>query len=85
MSDPTTLDGLLAEVSDAMADDLDYVVLKRHRGYYRLGAYGYTGDIEKAGRWTKAEAESYASVEPENISAVYAPIVPTTSPAGESK
>jgi len=59
----------------------DHLIWNNTReGFYRPDRAGYTTRIQNAGRYTKAEAEAEARVEPGNIFAVPAPVDPLALP-----
>lgn len=58
-----------------MSDEAKYLV-KKDGYFYRPNAQGYTQFKFDAGRYTKAEAEAHAAVEPWHMSAVHEDDVP---------
>ena len=58
----------------------DWLILKDGY-YYRPNRAGYTKEVSAAGRYTKAEADREAAIEPWHMSAVHITTIPTTQPA----
>jgi len=58
-----------------MSDEAKYLV-KKDGYFYRPNAQGYTNFKFDAGRYTKAEAEAHAAVEPWHMAAVHEDDVP---------
>jgi len=66
--------------NDAGPDVAEWVI-RSGKYYYRENFLGYTLNLSEAGRFTKAQAEWHAAVEPMHTEAIYAPKVPY--PIGE--
>lgn len=66
-----TLEVVLSDLDKENLKETEGLYLIRKGGYYyRPNCAGYTANVEDAGRYTKAEAEREAAIEPWNMAAI---------------